>query len=72
MGKESARVGQGKAMKERWIVKDKDTLKANVCNTSTLYYASLVIFRRQTLLPTQVENNYRPSNRHARIQIRKS
>ncbi len=30
MGKESAKVGQGKAMKERWIVKEKDTLKANV------------------------------------------
>jgi len=30
VGKESAKVGQGKAMKERWIVKDKDTLKANV------------------------------------------
>jgi len=30
VGKESAKVGQGKAMKERWIVKEKDTLKANV------------------------------------------
>ena len=29
VGKESAKVGQGKAFKEGWIVKDKDTLKAN-------------------------------------------
>ena len=30
VGKESAKVGQGKAFKERWIIKDKDTLKINV------------------------------------------
>ena len=30
MGKESAKVGQGKAFKEGWIKKDRDVLKANV------------------------------------------
>lgn len=30
VGKESAKVGQGKAFKEGWIRKDKDTLKVNV------------------------------------------
>lgn len=30
MGKENAKVGQGKAFKEGWIKKDKDTLRANV------------------------------------------
>lgn len=30
VGKESAQVGQGKAFKEKWIRKDKDTLRVNV------------------------------------------
>ena len=30
VGKESAKVGQGKAFKEGWIIKDKDTLKIKV------------------------------------------
>lgn len=30
MGKESASIGQGKALKAGWIVKDKDLLKAKV------------------------------------------
>lgn len=38
MGKESAKIGQGKAFKEGWIRKDKDTLKANV---TSLLIASL-------------------------------
>lgn len=36
VGKETAKVGQGKAMKERWIVKDKDTLKANVRGSNSI------------------------------------
>ncbi len=35
MGKESAKVGQGKAFKEGWIKKDKDMLRANVYMSST-------------------------------------
>lgn len=30
MGKETAKIGQGKAFKEGWIKKDGDTLKINV------------------------------------------
>lgn len=30
MGKDSAKVGQSKALKEKWITKDKDVFKANV------------------------------------------
>ena len=30
VGKESAKVGQGKAFKEGWIKKDKDVLRVNV------------------------------------------
>lgn len=30
MGKESVKIGQGKAFKEGWIKKDKDTLRVNV------------------------------------------
>lgn len=42
MGKENANVGQGKAFKEGWIKKDKDTLRANVrFNLLTLWTFSL-------------------------------
>ncbi|KAL8823944.1 MAG: hypothetical protein Q9191_005421 [Dirinaria sp. TL-2023a] len=47
VGKESAKVGQGKAMKERWIVKDKDLLRANV-RQSRLYGEDLAINNLQT------------------------
>lgn len=30
MGKDTAKIGQGKALKERWIKKDKDTLRVNI------------------------------------------
>ena len=38
MGKESAKIGQGKAFKEGWIRKDKDTLRANVTSLRLILF----------------------------------
>lgn len=48
MGKESAKVGQGKAFKEGWIRKDKDTLRANVGTGRLLLYTHILIIIVQT------------------------
>lgn len=38
VGKESAKIGQGKAFKAGWIKKDKDTLRANVTSMLTIIF----------------------------------
>lgn len=53
VGKESAKVGQGKAMKERWIVKDKDLLKANTDFITDTSREQLQIIQRTRLHPDQ-------------------
>lgn len=48
MGKESAKVGQGKAFKEGWIKKDKDLLKATVRVLFIQSSSSMLMKIRQT------------------------
>lgn len=56
MGKETAKIGQGKAFKEGWIKKDGGTLKLNVSRLfSVLSYAKHL---RWTQSPITVKSNY--------------
>ncbi len=72
MGKESAKVGQGKAFKMGWIKKDKDTLRANVRIVFVAIQAyALTHEYRQIRLSIQVESNSKSYKRRAHIQTQK-
>ncbi len=72
MGKESAKVGQGKAFKEGWIKKYKDKLRANVRIVFVAIQAyALTHEYRQIRLSIQVESNSKSYKRRAHIQTQK-
>ena len=72
VGKESAKVGQGKAFKEGWITKDKDTLKIKVHHLFLKLTEDELIGYRQIRLRMQVGSNSRSFRNPEHTQIRRS